>query len=192
MRALDAEAVMDGDGRRPILYLRSFTSDGSIVSRGSEVFGTELLPTTLEERLCDVLKDSGPVVAIGKPGEAYPELGASRAYVDDDAWQETVLHLMRKSQLVVFRAGESGGFWWEVQVAVREVRPQNLLVFLPYEFPTERSAIGSIASFSRTVRSFLSTSAIQQAEVSKRQLQYSSFRARAQGYFPRELPKTIG
>jgi hypothetical protein len=54
----------------------------------------------------------GPFVAIGRPGERLPQLGAIRLYVADPEWQEMVTRLMSEAALVVLRAGfpaASGG-----------------------------------------------------------------------------------
>jgi hypothetical protein len=32
-----------------------------------------------------------PVIAVGKPGETLPELGAARMYVGHEDWQRTLL-----------------------------------------------------------------------------------------------------
>ena len=55
----------------------------------------------------------GPVIAIGKPGERLPQLGAARLYVDDDHWRDTIDDLMAESALVVVRAGDTPNLWWE-------------------------------------------------------------------------------
>ena len=45
---------------------------------------------TPEQELADILEHVGPVVAVGKPGEPLPELGAARLYVSHDEWQGKV------------------------------------------------------------------------------------------------------
>ena len=37
----------------------------------------------------------GPFLAIGEPNEGLPQLGAARAYLSDDKWQEQVRALDR-------------------------------------------------------------------------------------------------
>jgi hypothetical protein len=66
------------DHRPPVVYLRSFKADE--VTRRGTIFGDF---QTEEEVLAEVLSEFGPVVAIGKPGEELPELGAARLYVRD-------------------------------------------------------------------------------------------------------------
>ena len=86
---------------------------------------------TEEEYLVDVLKDFGPCLAIGQPGETLPDLGASRIYVPDDAWRDKVRELLISSKLVVLRAGKTPNFLWEVEQSILSARPQNLLILIP-------------------------------------------------------------
>jgi TM2 domain-containing membrane protein YozV len=70
----------------------------------------------------------GPVVAIGKPGERLPELGAARLYVGNDEWQEVVRRFMREAALIVIRAGETAGVWWEIEEALAHCPPQRVII----------------------------------------------------------------
>ncbi len=90
--ALGADEAMARDPRPPVLYLRSFADDGDATlapGRSALVrYGQQILaPVTPEQEMADILADVGPVVAIGKPGEPLPELGAARLYVADADWQ---------------------------------------------------------------------------------------------------------
>lgn len=123
--ALDAQKLMVKDVRPPVLYLRSFKDD----SKTARI----VLSSTEEEQLAMVMGEIGTFIALGRPDEEMPELGAARMYVDDDAWQETVSGLMLKAQLVVLRIGATEGFWWEVQRAVQQVKPERLLFLVPHD-----------------------------------------------------------
>jgi hypothetical protein len=82
MRAKSASDELASAGaRRPILYLRSFEIDED-TSRPSilEFFGILLATSTPEQKLAQQLSRVGPVIAIGRPGEALPPLGAARFY----------------------------------------------------------------------------------------------------------------
>ena len=68
------------------------------------------------------------MVAIGKPGERLPELGAARIYVPDDQWREVVTTWMSEAALVVFRAGETEGLWWEVEQALARCSRRRILI----------------------------------------------------------------
>jgi hypothetical protein len=130
-RVSSAQALLTQDTRSPVLYLRSFKDD-SIAAQPTVNSAVLPWPATEEQQLAFAMSKLGPFVAIGRPGEALPELGAARLYVSDDEWQDTVTALMSQAQLVIMRAGESEGFWWEVQRAEQLVRPERLLFLIPY------------------------------------------------------------
>ena len=75
----------------------------------------------------------GPFVAVGKPGEKLPELGAARMYLQDSEWKDKVHDLMSRASLVVLRAGRTDGLWWEAQMAAAIVKPERLVFLLPYQ-----------------------------------------------------------
>jgi TM2 domain-containing membrane protein YozV/alkylhydroperoxidase/carboxymuconolactone decarboxylase family protein YurZ len=132
--ALDADQAMARDPRPPVLYLRSFADDGaaligeqpSLMRLGAAV--TALV--TPEQEMADNLDAVGPVVAIGKPGESLPELGAARLYVSDDEWQAKVRELMALASLVVVRVGSSPGLLWEIEQALAHLPRQRLVLAL--------------------------------------------------------------
>lgn len=131
--APSAAEAMAADPRPPVLYLRSFRDDGTAlidIARGRFAhWWSELLAAaTPEEETAAALDAVGPVVAIGKPGEALPEIGAARLYVDHDAWQEEVRTLMDRAALVVLRIGSSPGVLWELDQALSRV-PRERVVF---------------------------------------------------------------
>ncbi|HJP92322.1 MAG TPA: hypothetical protein VJ875_10230 [Pyrinomonadaceae bacterium] len=109
------------DNRTPILYLRSFLDESN---ENAESF----LPTTSEEKLVSSYNRSGPVIALGKPGEELPLLGASRIYFDNSTWQAAVLYLLSVSQLVIIQAGIAPGLLWELSVIRRKLAPEKLVI----------------------------------------------------------------
>jgi hypothetical protein len=133
--AASADSLLERDSRPPILYLRLFEDDGKASPRAHmRVHKAALSVWTLrtyEERLAFALRRIGPLIAIGKPHEDLPTLGAARTYVPDRAWREKVDKEMRRAQLVVLRVGHSEGLLWELQRAVSTVRPERLVICLP-------------------------------------------------------------
>ena len=121
LRPMTAETVQSSD-RAPVLYLRSFEDD----QRGARIKGS----LTEEEHLAKVLSQFGPFVAIGRPGEALPEAGATRVYVGDANWQSTVEELLGNANMVIVRTGRTVGLDWEVERAVRILRPQQLVLLV--------------------------------------------------------------
>lgn len=119
--------------RPPVLYLRSFADDAITaagVSSGAAWGG--LAVKTEEEQLAKVLSAIGPVVAVGKPGEELPELGAHRLYLREEEWKERVTELMGEAALVVLRPGNTPNIWWEISQTMTHVSPARRLLVLPF------------------------------------------------------------
>lgn len=106
----------------PVLYLRSFDDD----RRAARIKGA----LTEEEHLRSVVSQIGPFVAIGRPGESLPSVGAMRVYVGDERWQATVEDLLRTAKLVIIRTGGTHGLGWEIERAVRVLPPERLVVLV--------------------------------------------------------------
>jgi hypothetical protein len=128
----DAHTVLANDKGPPVLYLRSFQDDACGLKLPSWLVlkGIQLRSQTHEESVADVLRSIGPVVAIGRPGEPMPELGAHRMYVADDRWQDEVKMLMNRARLVVLRLGASPGLKWEFKTMAASVPPERILLYL--------------------------------------------------------------
>ena len=90
-----------------MLYLQSFEDD----ERGARMKGS----LTEEEHLANVLSQIGPFLAIGRPGERLPEVGASRIYVGDEDWQSEVRELLGTARLVIIRTGRTMGLGWGIE-----------------------------------------------------------------------------
>ena len=120
------EELKRNEARRPIFYLRSFSL---------EVWDKPTLrmllqdDTTAEQKLVNVLNKYGPVIAIGRPGEVLPSLGAARFYVTDDQWQQKVADVANVSQLVIWTTGTSDGLRWELSHLLEWVPLARLVLF---------------------------------------------------------------
>ena len=134
--AVSANELLLKDQRPPVLYLRSFEAEA--VTRRTFRWWWLISPawlwdlTSEEEYLAKALNVIGPTIAIGKPGEELPELGAARLYVGHNEWRQTVKSYSERSKLVVLRLGETPGFWWELENALKTLRPENLLLIVPF------------------------------------------------------------
>ena len=122
----------------PIVYLRSFRHDGKLRPGESSVLAVPLFARasfkpTAEEQLSIALNKFGPLVAIGKPGEEVPEIGAARMYVSDDDWQDVVLELLdRRGSIAVLQAGETEGLRRELSQIGQGLAPEQVLLVLPF------------------------------------------------------------
>jgi hypothetical protein len=131
--AIGAEKLLEQDTRPPVVYIRSFKDDRQIILASgirrwlSTVFAWTTA-ISAEQELAIIMNRVGPVVAIGKPGEPLPELGAARLYVGDDIWQKKITDMMKQARLVVIRLGPTANLWWEIDQAVKLLPLQRLLV----------------------------------------------------------------
>jgi hypothetical protein len=129
------------DGTPFILYLRTFADDQRLTGRekpsaASGIQSVDALMTsrlTEEEQLVRVLGRFARVIAVGKPGERLPKLGARRLYLADDAWQETVGHLIRQARLVFILAGRGSSLMWELTEAVSAIPWERVVLLIPME-----------------------------------------------------------
>lgn len=113
----NTERILANSIRRPVLYLRSFDIDDE-VGASWKVQLVRFVPVTVfsvrsETSLVRQLKRVGPVVALGRPDEKIPRLGALRYYASDDEWQDVIHRLMETAQLIVFKPGKSLSLFWE-------------------------------------------------------------------------------
>ena len=128
-RAPDGRAVIAADTRPPVLYLRAFTADEhtAVVGRlGSQMFRTE------EQRLSWAFERVGPFVAIGRPGESPPPVGAARLYSDNAHWRDEVTQLVGRAAVVVIAAGSGAGLQWEIELVVRSHDPRRTVLLIPF------------------------------------------------------------
>jgi hypothetical protein len=129
-----ADELMANDRRRPILLLRSFSDESMSIAEAPSfalTWGQMSSLARMEESIADQLRPFGPLVAIGKPGESLPRLGASRNYYSDAQWQAAALELMQEALLIVVIAGVSPGLRWELEAIARAGHRSKLLVLMP-------------------------------------------------------------
>ena len=134
--ALTVEEALARDRRQPIVYLRSFEADkADEIVRATQTVLSGVRRRgprqSREEEIAERLSAAGPVVALGRPGEALPQLGAARVYVPDEAWQAQVKDWLGRSQLVVLRVGHTAGLVWELSEVVKRNHCENLLLHIP-------------------------------------------------------------
>ena len=120
------------DVRAPVVYLRSFYVDKSLARRPLAI-GRVVSVCTEEEQLVNALREIGPVVAIGKPGERLPRLGAQRIYVGDADWQQQVRSWFTRAALVVIQVPPkpTEGVTWEIDQSLSVVALDRLVFLVP-------------------------------------------------------------
>jgi hypothetical protein len=137
MAAPTAEELLLKDCRRPVLYVRSFDDDDRSfdkVRRWMAWFSPGeggRHAVRYEETVVKILTPVGPVIAIGRPSEDLPELGAARTYTSDAEWQSWVVSKHQECSLVLLQAGLSTGLRWEVERVFRGDSFRPTLVCFP-------------------------------------------------------------
>lgn len=133
LSAVDANYLLSTDERPPLIYLRAFDDDVhdrrqlnilALISPAAAVH-------SWEAHVAGLLGHFGPFVAIGRPGEPLPELGASRMYVSDDEWKSKVYDLLKQCKLAVLRGGRTEGLRWELGEIVTLLKPHQILLVMP-------------------------------------------------------------
>ena len=109
----------------PILLLRSFAFDSALSQRS-------INPLSWEQELVTFLSTAMDtcVIALGKPGEFEPPLGAARFYVRHDLWQLVVEQTSVLCSLVVWTSGRTAALRWEIEHLQRSVPPHRLLLWV--------------------------------------------------------------
>jgi hypothetical protein len=115
----------------PVLLLRSFTDDVAGIPPNALIPRLFRRRKRLEETIGEQLTGAGPFVAIGRPGERLPQLGASRFYLDDSEWQAIVEAFIARSELIIMIAGKTNWIQWELANVLRQDRIAALLIVFP-------------------------------------------------------------
>jgi hypothetical protein len=124
--AAPAREALAQDFRRPVVWLRSFQID----ERDAESIIDREVPLTFEEVATGALSRYGPVVAIGRPGEPLPPLGALREYVGED-WQSRVRELLCLAAIIVIVFDDTPGLLWELKTVMDAKLYERLILLMP-------------------------------------------------------------
>jgi len=116
----------------PVVYLRSFRIDKRL-SRRPMAIGRVFSFHSEEEQFVAALHESGPVVAVGRPGERLPRLGAQRVYFEDWEWQQQILSWFTRAALVVIHIPPTPteGLLWEIEQSLNTVALHRLVLLVP-------------------------------------------------------------
>ncbi len=131
------------DERTPVVLLRSFRDERLVLTDDVSIRDWRRLfgfhrRVRFEEALADSFSHYGPLIAIGKPGETLPMIGAARNYYSDGEWQATISDWIAQARLVVLVAGLTGGLRWELEAIRRSNQISKLLILMPPDSPTDR------------------------------------------------------
>jgi hypothetical protein len=122
------QSVRSADSRPPILLLRSFEDDEKLRYLRAD---TAFFDFSLESRLADHFSAAGPFIAVGKPGDASPHLGAARASLLDTEWQGTVIGWMAESSLIIVMIGSTHWVGWELERIIELGHTAKMILLFP-------------------------------------------------------------
>jgi hypothetical protein len=142
---ISADTLLSVDQRKPIILLRSFDDDEHVQFKRS---AWQLLDFSLETRLQNHFQQYGPFVAIESTAESLPQIGAARAKLRDDEWQNVVLDWIARSSLILMLAGKTQGVSWELAQVADKQCVDKLIILLP----TNRSFLRSRRRAESTAR----------------------------------------
>lgn len=168
--AAPAREALAQDLRRPVVWLRSFQID----ERDTENIIDRDVPLTFEEVATGPLSRYGPVVAIGRPGEPLPPLGALREYVGDN-WQSRVRELLSLAAIIVIVVDDTPGLLWELKTVVDSKLHERLILLMP---PDEAAPPdGKRTALAEALGKEISFAASQNSDASKDKLLAVVFRS---------------
>lgn len=132
---LGATDAVAADTRPPVVYLRSFQDDvrtpvGGLLGASLKM-ASWFFPISFEQELAAIMNRVGPFVAVGRPGERLPELGANRFYFADDEWRARVSELVAGARLTVILCGPTPNLWWEIDHVFASAPPRRVVVIIP-------------------------------------------------------------
>jgi hypothetical protein len=143
LRQMTAEEVRRHDKRPPALLLRSFKDD--MLKLKPPLLGGKIIKeNSFEEIIAEQLWVRGPVIAIGRPGEKIPPVGAARSYYTDDEWQAQAEKMAAESKIIAMIVGTTEGLGWEVRrISNLNILRKLFLIFppIPANESTERWTI---------------------------------------------------
>jgi len=133
---IDAGSRFGEDASRDdILFLRSFGDDALPIRAIDAVLGRLGLligyRTRFEQYLANLVQRQQQLIAIGKPGERLPALGAVRTYFVDDEWQDAIDSTVRRVGSIVMVAAGTGGFEWELNLLARTGNLSKTVILIP-------------------------------------------------------------
>lgn len=132
-----ADEEMGKDARPPVVYLRSFAFELGEYSAGGffgNWFAQDMLgiPPSEEQRMFgDCMRQIGPYIAVARPDEPFPELGAARKQIAGADWQRVVCELLDRAAAVIVQASTSSGLRWELEQLKARRMARKVLWILP-------------------------------------------------------------
>lgn len=140
----DSSSRFYSDSRPPILLLRAFDDEAFLLEHYEVSYTLALgqsVPRRFEELLCEIFSKIGPPIAIARPEENLPPIGAARYWVKDridiNAWKHVVNEIINDSQYVLIIMGrmtmddKETGLGWEASQMLSEQNLSKAIFIMP-------------------------------------------------------------
>lgn len=136
---LDANALLAADRRKLILLLRSFRDEKLMSYQLARTpLGDISVARRFEQGVAGALGAFGPLVAIGKPGDQLPQIGAARTYLTSDEWRPAVIRWMNEALMIAMIAGATEWIRWELRQILELGHVRRLVILLPLPYDAAR------------------------------------------------------
>ena len=120
------EGVSASSVRAEVVYLRAFSDDAGLSS--ANFFSGR----SIEEEICMAAgMGDRRVVALGKPDERLPPLGATRVYETNEGWKGTIAEWIAHADQIVLVAATTRATSWEKDQISRSQKLGELLIVFP-------------------------------------------------------------
>lgn len=111
-----------------VLFLRSFEDDGKSKEMPVSLFTLSIQAPTFEEQISKDFKNFN-LVAVGRPKEELPELGANRLYISNELWKEQVSLLIDKASIIIVKPSFTEGLSWELETIINKCLLSKIVLF---------------------------------------------------------------
>lgn len=111
-----------------VLFLRSFEDDGKSKEMPISLFTLSVQHPTFEEQIAKDFKNFN-LIAVGRPEEELPELGANRLYIANELWKEQVTLLINKASFIIVKPSFSDGLNWELDTIIKKGVLSKVIIF---------------------------------------------------------------
>ena len=116
-----------------VVYLRAFEVTGRLsvplyLRFTKMVAMGNLTVNDVESYVSKAAKRLGPVVALGRPGEAF---GAGRVVTPDAEWKQDILLLLRRARSILLIPSHRPGTLWEIESIQREGLLEKCIFIMP-------------------------------------------------------------
>lgn len=130
LKAIEFDELLNSNYRF-VLYLRSFNDDGKNTNFGYHPWDFyKTMSATYESEIAKNFKEKC-FIAVGKPNEEFPEIGALSLYLDE-TWKEKVAILMEKATLIILKPSDTLGLRWELETAINNGYLNKIII--PHRF----------------------------------------------------------